>query len=130
MEQRHRVGNLAGGMVGAVIGGTIGFFVFFWLSRQGLYAMILPGAMLGLGCGLASRIRSRPLGIGCLIAAVGLGVFTEWRFAPFLEDDGLGFFVQNLMELKPMTLIMIALGGLCAFWFGVGRERLTRPAER
>ena len=39
------------GIVGAVAGGVAGYFVFFWIAQQGFYAIMLPGAAVGLGCG-------------------------------------------------------------------------------
>lgn len=116
----------ARGAIGAVIGGVLGYLIFMWIARQGLYAMMLPGALLGFGCAAASRLSSNGLGIACAVAALGLGIFSEWKFAPFVADDSFGFFVSHLLELKPMTLIMIALGGVLAYWLGKGSDRPTQ----
>ena len=75
MVDRERVVSASLGLAGAVAGGAIGYFVFMWMARQGFYAMILPGALLGLGCGLASRRRSAVLGIAC--GATGKQVMIE-----------------------------------------------------
>ena len=45
-------------MAGAATGGAIGYFAFFLLASQGLYALVLPGALVGLGFGALSRRRS------------------------------------------------------------------------
>ena len=50
------------GLVGGVVGGMAGYFVFAWLSRQGFWAPVLPGALAGLGCGLAVPDRLEPPG--------------------------------------------------------------------
>ena len=50
-----------------------------------------------------------------------LGIVTEWRFAPFVADESFSFFVRHLNELKPLTLILIGVGAVLGFWFGVGR---------
>ena len=113
------------GIFGAAVGAALGHVVFLWLVQRGFYAMMLPGALLGLGCGLASQIHSKLLGILCLVAGLALGIFTEWRHAPFVADDSLVFFVSHLLDLQLMTLIMIGLGGACAFWMGTGRRRLS-----
>ncbi len=84
---------------------------------------MVPGAMLGLGCSMASRIRSRELGIACAVAAIGLGIFSEWKMFPFRDDGSFTFFLQNLSQLKPFTWITIALGGLCAYWIGTGKDQ-------
>ncbi len=114
------------GVVGLVIGGAAGFFAFFWLVRQGFYAMVLPGALLGLGCGLLSRAKSELLGIICGLAALLLGLFIEWRFAPFAADDSLAYFIAHVHQLKGMTLLLIAVGGILAYWLGKGRPRRER----
>ncbi len=83
--------------------------------------MVLPGALLGLGCGFLSGTQSNVIGIACGLLAVLLGVFIEWRFAPFVDDASFGYFMTHVHQLKSMTLIMIAAGGLFGFWFGKGR---------
>ena len=118
----------ARGLAGAAAGGALGHFAFGWLLNSGvlgyrLYAIALPGALLGLGAGLASGRKSVPLGILCAVLAVGLGVLTEWRFLPFVDDKSLSFFLANVNQLTGMTHVMIGLGGLMGLWFGVGRGR-------
>ena len=108
------------GLVGAAIGGTIGYFAFFWLAEQGLYAIILPGAFLGLGSGVFSRGKVLLLGVICGLAALVLGVYTEWRFSGSGED--FAQFVAQVHHLRPITIILIVLGAVFAFWFGEGRE--------
>ena len=68
--------------------------------------------MFWYGFGLLSRDRSTVYGIVCAILAVGLGLFTECKFFPFIKDDSFNYFVTHIHELTPVTLIMIALGGL------------------
>jgi membrane protein YqaA with SNARE-associated domain len=109
------------GTLGGAVGGALGYFAFDLLAGQGFYALVLPGALLGLGCGFLSGIRSNGLGVVCAIAALLLGIFIEWQFFPFIDDGGLTYFLKHLHELKSMTIIMIVLGGLAGYWFGVGR---------
>jgi hypothetical protein len=101
--------------VGAAAGAALGYFAFFWIAHQGFYALVLPGALLGLGACLA-RSRSVAVSIACGVAAVALGLFAEWRFEPFIKDAGLGYFLTHLHQLKGLTLISIAAGGVIAFW--------------
>ena len=49
-------------------------------------------------------------------------LYTEWATFPFIADDGLGYFALHLHELRPITMIMIAIGVACAFWLGRGQE--------
>lgn len=111
------------GIVGAVIGGVAGYFITRWIVGQGFYALVVPGALLGIGCGFLSGAQSNAIGGCCAVAALGLGLFTEWSLFPFIADDSLGFFLTNLSELKPMSWIMIALGVYCGWSFGRGRPR-------
>jgi len=109
------------GIAGGVLGGAIGFFVVRWLARQGMYGMMIPGAMIGLGAALTARGRSVVLGVICALAAVALAIFIEWALFPFVKDKSLSFFLEHLHLLRPMTMIMIGLGAAFAFWLGQGR---------
>jgi hypothetical protein len=111
---------------GAAIGGVLGYFAFFWIANQGLYGMIIPGGLLGLGAGIAKN-RSIIVAVVCGVLAIGLGLFTEWQFAPFKKDDSLGYFLAHVHELKPITLIMIAVGAAIAFW--IPFRRIEKPVE-
>jgi hypothetical protein len=106
------------GVIGAVVGGISGFVVFDWIARYGLSALVLPGAALGLGCGLLARHHSVLRGIACAIAALGLGLYAEWRVAPFLADRRFRYLVLHFYDLVPITQIMIGLGAALAFYLG------------
>ena len=109
-------------LLGAGIGGFLGYMGFFWLAHQGLYGLILPGGLLGMGAGIANT-RSKYISVVCGLLALALGFFTEWRFAPFAADDSLGYFVSHVHELRPITLLMIAAGALLGFWIPFNRYR-------
>jgi nitrogen fixation-related uncharacterized protein len=102
-------------IVGAAVGGAIGYFAFGWILRSGFYALVLPGGLMGLGATLG-RVRSLPLAVALAIAAVILGFFAEWSFRPFAKDDSLNYFLAHLGDLTPVTIIMIGVGALVAFW--------------
>jgi hypothetical protein len=102
-------------LCGAVAGGIVGYFGFFWILNQGYYALILPGGLLGFGAGIA-KTRSILVAVSCGLAATALGLFTEWRSAPFINDGSLGYFIAHVHQLKPVTLVMILVGSLIAFW--------------
>jgi hypothetical protein len=129
MPTQIKPANWLLGLVGVIVGGAAGFFLFVWLVRQGYYAMMVPGAALGLLGGILLRSYSQAFGVVCAVLAVLLGLFTEWWTAPLLVDDSFKYFVTHLNQLKPVTLIMIGLGGLCAYWFGQGHERFSRTRE-
>src|SRR5215475_2327209 len=96
-------------LTAAVVGGVVGHFAFQLLLRSGLYAMILPGGLVGLGAGIG-KSKSLVIAIVCGMIALVLGVVTEWRFAPFNADGSLSYFLAHLSDLRPITLLMIALG--------------------
>ena len=109
--------NVPLALAGAAMGGVLGYFAFGWLAGQGFYALALPGVLLGLGAGVVGKRRSMGMATVCGILAVAFGVFAEWKHFPFAKDDSLTYFVTHLFDLRPLTLIMIGLGGFAAFWF-------------
>jgi hypothetical protein len=86
-----------------------------------MYGMMIPGALIGLGAALAAQGRSVLLGLICAAAAVAAAILIEWAVFPFIKDKSLSFFLAHLHQLRPMTMIMIGLGGVLAFWLGQGR---------
>ena len=120
--------NVIRGLVGAALGGVTGYFLFGWILRQGLYAGIVPGALLGLGCGVFVQRRNVFLAVVCGIAALALGIFAEWKHLPFVRDGSLSFLIRHL---PPFKWLMLGLGGLAGFWFalGTGSARYSKPAR-
>lgn len=116
------VGATLRGLLGAIVGGVVGYFVFTWLAHQGFYALVLPGALLGLGCASLMRVDSSLAGVLCALVAVPLSLFCEWCAFPFVADRSLGYFVTHMHELRAMTWIMVVLGAVFAFWLGKGRD--------
>jgi hypothetical protein len=112
-------------LIGAVVGGLVGYFGFLWIARQGFYALVVPGALLGAG---ASLFPNRPTAIciGCAVLALALGILAEWRVAPFLGEVSLGYFLAHVRQLKPITLIMLAAGAFIGFWAPFSRRQLER----
>lgn len=110
------------GLIGGAIGAVIGYFAFFFMVRQALYPMVLPGTLVGLGCGALLGTKSNTMGIVCGVCALLLGFFIEWQFAPFAADRSLGYFITHIHQLRSMTLILIVIGALLGFAFGRGRE--------
>ncbi len=102
-------------LAAALVGGVLGHLVFLWVARQGFYMLILPGALVGIGAGF---FRSRAVGvsIACGLLGLAVGLFSEWRFAPFKQDSGAAYFLSHIHQLHVITLIMIAAGGVLGFW--------------
>jgi hypothetical protein len=108
-------------LIGAVAGGLVGYFGFLWIARQGFYALVLPGGLLGVGASLFAY-RSTALCFVCGLLALALGVLAEWQFAPFIRDGSFGYFVTHIHQLKLITLIMIAAGAFLGFWAPFSRR--------
>ena len=115
------------GLLGAVIGGAAGFFAFFWIARQGFYALILPPGLMGLTAGLFARSRSTPLALVCGVAGLALGLFTEWRFAPFVADNSLAYFMTHVHKLRPITMLMVGLGAFISYRLALGFDSKSKP---
>src|SRR5437870_9502255 len=116
MSNGAQTTNLALALIGAAAGGAIGYFVFLWAAHQGFYALMVPGALLGAGGGLLAKERSVLRAAICSVFALALGLYAEWRFAPFIADHGLGYFITHLHQLRPLTIVMVILGGVFGFW--------------
>jgi hypothetical protein len=129
IHRSSRVLDVARGLFGAALGGALGYLAFGWLLKQGFYALMLPGVLLGVGCGLALKRRSLPLAIVCGVAALALGLFAEWKHAPFVRDGTFAYFIAHLQDLRPFTLLLLALGAVGGFWFA-RRVREKRPPRQ
>ena len=106
------------GMLGAIIGAVLGGYLFLLALDQGYYMLALPGALIGIGCGLMSRRTSIVLGVFCMLLAAGVTLYLEWcRF-----DETFGEFISTLDALPQTTFVMYGLGVLFAGWFGYGRS--------
>lgn len=106
------------GVIGGIVGGVFGYVLFFWIVKQGFYALVLPGASVGLGCGLLARHSSVIRGVACALAALALGLYSEWKFAPFVVDKRFGYLALHFYDLRPITLIMIGLGAALSYYLG------------
>ncbi len=115
-------------LLGAAAGGLMGYVLFFGLARRGLYALAVPGGLLGLGAGVC-KTPSRVVPVVCGLLALALGLFTEWRFAPLAAYAGLGYFLSYVHQLSPLTLTMIAAGTLIGFWVPFRRGQAARKAQ-
>jgi hypothetical protein len=125
MNQSAQLKNLLAGLAGALVGGAVGYAAFIWIARQGIYVLMLPGAAVGLGASLLVWDRSVLRGVLCGLFALGL--FAEWRFAPFIKDPGFGYFLAHTADLQPITLLMITAGGVFGYWLALGKDRGIKP---
>lgn len=108
------------GLLGAVAGGCLGFVAFVWIAQQGFYALLLPPVLLGLGAGLCVRRRSNFLAAVCGVAGLALGLFSEWRIAPFVDDGSFVYFITHVYLLRPITMIMLVLGTFISYRLALG----------
>lgn len=112
----------------ALGGGLVGHFLFIWMARQGFYALLLPGALVGIGAGMVLKERSVPLMVICGAMGLAFGTFSEWRLRPFIADNSFSYFVTHLPDLLPLTKLMLALSAICGAYFARGRSATRPPA--
>jgi hypothetical protein len=111
------------GLAAGLAGGIGGHFLFLWIVGQGFYALVLPGAFVGLAYGLVVKRRCPPFAIACGVLALLAGIVSEWRLSPFLADAGFGYFLTHLHQLRPLTMIMIGLGAAISLRVAWGSRR-------
>ncbi|MEM8734156.1 MAG: hypothetical protein AAGG44_08035 [Planctomycetota bacterium] len=112
------------GIGGAVVGTILGGFLFHLALTQGIYMLALPGAIIGLSCGYASRIRSIALAVVCALIAACTGVYLQWAYFDFVNgEDTIIYLLTHAHQLPVSTLFMYFLGIVFAGWFGLGRPR-------
>ncbi len=122
---RYLISHLLG-LVGAALGGVAGYFLYRWIASTGLYGGMIPGAFLGLGCGLLARHPSYARGVVCGIAGLALGLFADWTTT--ITDKSFWEYVQDFKSVNRVLQLMILFGAVIAFWIGkdaglVGRSR-------
>ena len=102
-------------LIAAVLGGVAGYFGFFWIYKQGFYALVLPGGLVGIA---ASQFKSKSVAVCvvCGLLALAFGLFAEWKLRPFIKDDSLGYFLTHVHQRPGITLIMIVAGVALGFW--------------
>jgi hypothetical protein len=61
-------------IAGAGVGAALGYVVFQHFLSRGLILFVAPGALLGVGRALFSRIPSNLLGLICAAAGLGLSL--------------------------------------------------------
>lgn len=125
---RFSVKNLVLGTLGGCVGGAIGGLACQLLAENGLYGVALPGALVGLGFGLASR--QRHIGLGFVSGSLGLlaGLLTQWKV--YSNEPSFLKLVGELKDYSVFTWIMLGVGTLMAFMFGTGSRRSPpRPVD-
>lgn len=114
------------GFLGAAVGAVLGYFGFVLALRGGLYALMLPGGLIGLGGGFFVKDRSLARAILFGVFAASLGLFAEWRNFPFIADSSFSYFVTHLHQLRGLTLLMLVGGTALAVWLSLGKPSKRR----
>lgn len=111
------------GVVGAGVGAIVGFIIFYLALKYGaMYALVLPGAMIGLCRAVGTKTFSIPLGIGCGVFALALSLWIEWSFIVHPDDWGIVDFLLHLHEKPWRNVVSLIAGPLMGLWFGLGRR--------
>jgi hypothetical protein len=108
---------------GGIVGGVIGFYIFHWAVRQGFFALIVPGAMVGMIAGFGIGSRSQPFAIACGVAGLAVGLFTQWTFVNRAVTMDLMEFLMKIKDQKPLTLIMLVLGTFFSYRLALGFDQ-------
>src|SRR5262249_45043889 len=90
---------------------------------------VIPGAVLGAGCGLAAGAASEARGWACGVAGLVLGLYLDARLAPF-NDPSLVYFLTHLHQANLMLLLMVAIGALAGYWLGRATLAALGPRRR
>jgi len=117
MTSSSRIASHLLGLVGATLGAILGYYTFRWIYHHGFYGMMIPGAMLGLGCGSLARHPSTIRGGACAAAALALGLFAEWSVS-YGGRLSLGEFSSEISQPDLIAILMIAAGAYFAYLFG------------
>jgi predicted transporter len=111
------------GIAGGAVGGVLGYFVFDWALTQGYYALVLPGSLVGIGCGLASRRKLLAMGVLSAIGAFAVGALADWNSLANPSPTVLEHLGTLLQPNRRMPAILIFAGVAISFYFGIGRDR-------
>lgn len=116
-------------LVGGVVGFAIGAAIYLWLWRNySVLALVLPGALLGLGVERTANGHSQFRGLLCAIVALVGSVILDWKERPFVDDASLLFYTQHIWKQTPVVLLMAAGCGLAYWWGREGRGLRLRPS--
>jgi hypothetical protein len=107
----------------AIVGGFLGYHGFVLLLDHGSYALVLPGGLAGWSPEFreAGQARAGPCAAWSPSWRVywpNIGLLRSWSM-------GVSGTFCHAHNLKPMTLILIGLGGFIGFWVPF-RRRVRR----
>jgi hypothetical protein len=128
MSQANSKPNFLFGTIGGGVGAVLGYAAFFWIARQGFYALILPPGLLGLFAGYFVGKRSIPFAIACGVAGLGLGLLTEWHFSMRKDDKGFLVFLAHVHQLNRIKLLMLAVGPVISYRLALGSDAKERAS--
>jgi hypothetical protein len=119
-ENRFDSAAIVRGAAGALLGALAGSAMFVGLLKIGLYALIIPGALAGMGGAWMSRVHSRLVGVLCIVIGAAATILCEWSQFPFVADDSLIYFVTHINTLRSMAMLLGGLGIVLAYAYGKG----------
>jgi hypothetical protein len=99
----------------ACLGGAVGYVGFWLLLARGIYAVVLPGALVGLAAGIV-RTPSPLVAVVCSLVAIVAGLWDRAPGGAVCCGPQLGLLSASLLDLQPLTQGSIAVGGLIGFW--------------
>lgn len=110
--------RLVRGIFGGIAGGLLGGLACKLLAGQGLYAVAIPGGLVGIGFLLAARHRHIVFGFVSGLLGLLAGLLTQWQV--YSNEPSFFNLVIDLKDYHSATWIMIGLGTIMAFVIGLG----------
>ena len=117
-------------VVGAAVGGLVGVVGYFWLLKQGYYALVLPTGLVGVGCGQFARRPSNARGLVCALVGLAAGFTCDWKSTGGLKDMSFGEVLGQLGNFHPVTWLMLGLGTALSFSMGRGAGRAVSASVK
>ncbi|MEM7478255.1 MAG: hypothetical protein AAF483_24980 [Planctomycetota bacterium] len=108
------------GAVGAFVGAGLGIALFNLAYQFGIMMLGVPGAAVGLLCGMLSGRKSILLGVLSGVVAFFTNAYIS--YSVLIQPYDFFQFVLHLHEFRTSAL-MVIVGTLFGFWFGIGRNK-------
>ena len=116
-------------LAGIVAGAVCGYVVFRFLAKNGLYAPMVPGALVGMGCGMWVKTRSHARAVICVLVATFVNAWSEWMHFPFVINESFSYFITHLQDLTSRTQLMYGVSAVIAYYFAYARQNPAAKEE-
>ena len=109
-------------VVGAILGSIVGTGIFYASLQFGIHLLAVVGFSVGIVSGMLGHGRSIEWGAALGLYAIVLAIALEAVFVPFAVNQSIGHFLSHLSDLPVRSMLSMGIGGIGAFYFGMGRN--------